>query len=524
MIRRTEPVEATGLNYDRALQAGCALAFLGVCALFFSFVADDAYIVGRYAKNAASGHGLVYNPGEWVTALTSPLHALLETVLSLLGLDPVKSYRLIAPIVVLMGWFVAVQTIGLRGSSLLLFTALSLFSPFLALWTIGGLETPILASLATLFASKLILIKRNGTATGKDFMIVGGLAAVMFLTRHDSVIVTGPILVAIAAVEWRRPALWMCAAISTLIAGSWLTFSFVYYGEILPTSYYVKLAVLGRPPIDSIGALINFFFLSGFIIVVLFARRTNSSSPTILSKAIALGAFISLVLFLMYSTRAAGQHMMFGYRHFVPYLMASSLVLTLLTTAVASRLAIVAVSWQIAMIAIVNFNGVNPALLARLPILNQAYVEYKYITPKTYGAFMDMLRDDAHAIRGHWQERQIEEKPRIYLRTGGTGYWLPDFYVYEALVSYRHDCGVPEAAMVNASHYMQQLGFSRSGKAVQNTGRLRDDIADDADLLFATEMDWMGPSVTGYLFGADPVPLELGDTVGANCSFGDLSQ
>lgn len=132
------PAQRAAFDMDRVIIAGGATVFLALCALFWPFVADDAYIVGRNAANAAAGHGLVYNVGEQVSALTSPLHALLETAFAFVGLDPVLSYRLIAPVLVLAGWVQACRETGVRGRTLLLFTALSLGSPFLALWTVGG--------------------------------------------------------------------------------------------------------------------------------------------------------------------------------------------------------------------------------------------------------------------------------------------------------------------------------------------------------------------------------------------------
>src|SRR5918912_119366 len=38
---------------------------------------DDAYITFRYARNLATGLGLVYNPGEWVLGTTAPGWAML---------------------------------------------------------------------------------------------------------------------------------------------------------------------------------------------------------------------------------------------------------------------------------------------------------------------------------------------------------------------------------------------------------------------------------------------------------------
>lgn len=318
------------------------------------------------------------------------------------------------------------------------------------------------------------------------------------------------------------PGSWLSAALSLVLASSWLLFSQLYYGEIFPTSFYVKLALGGRAPIDSLSALVNFVLLSGLVLFALLAWPGKSAAAEArdrapLARAILRGAGISAVLFALYASRASGQHMMFGYRLFVPYLMGAGLVLVLAMARPRPALTAVFAGYQAVMLAVVAFVGINPAPLTRLPPLNRAYTEYEFITPATYGRFMEMLERDAEAIALHWQETGLAGTPRIYLRTGGTGYWLPQFYVYETLVSYRRDCGVPMRAMIDAAHYLQQLGFSLSGTVVEDRGRARADIADDAPLLFATTMDWMGPKVTGYLFGPEPARLELGARVDAPC-------
>lgn len=499
------------------LIAAAALVFVALCALYWPFAADDAFIVGRYARNAAAGHGLVYNIGEQVSALTSPLHALIEAALASFGLAPVESYRLLAPLLVLAGWVAALRETGIRGSAFVIFTAASLLSPFVALWTVGGLETPLLCCLATLFTARLVVISGTGAARPRDLIWLGLLAGLLFLTRYDSALVTAPILLAVLTVEYRRPALWLGAALCLALAGGWLVFAAGYYGDIFPTSYYLKFANGGRPGIDSLSALLNFVLLSGLWLIALRLRPAPISAKPLLARAILRGAAFSLALFVVYASRSSGQHMMFGYRLFVPYLMAASLVLALALPEARRGLAAAVLAAQAGMIAVVGFVGINPAPLTRIPGLDRAYAEYEFITPATYGDFLQMLRDDAREITAHWQAQAREDQPRIYLRTGGTGYWLPEFYVYETLVSYRHDCGVPMAAMVDAAHYMQQLGFSQVGTVVEDRGRARDDVADDATLLFATEMDWMGRHTTGYLYGPDPIPLDLGPTLASPC-------
>mgnify|MGYP000094046812 CR=1 FL=1 len=504
-------------SFDHAFVAVSAAVFLALCVLFWPFVADDAYIVGRYAMNAADGNGLVYNIGERVSALTSPLHALLETLFAFAGFDPVDSYRVIAPLFVLAGWLIAVRRTGLRGPALVFFTAMSLFSPFVVLWTVGGLETAMLVFLATVFVSRLVVLCRTGVALSRDFIWLGLLVALMFLTRYDSLFVTAPILLAILAVEFRRAALWYGAAVCFMVAASWLGFAALYYGDVFPTSYYVKFALGGRPPIDSLSALLNFTLVSGLVFVVFLVRPAPMATRTPLSRAILRGGAIGAIIFLLYASRASGQHMMFGYRLFVPYLMGAALIITVSLGHPRVSIAGLAVLWQAVMVAVVAFIGVNPAPLTRLPVLGQAYAEYELITPAAYGAFMDILEADAAAITDDWHSRGLDGQPSIYLRTGGTGYWLPDFYVYEMLISYRQDCPDEPFRNVAASNYMQQLDFRQSASLVVEWGRIRPDIADDAGLMFATTLEWYGPQVIGYLLGASPRALTLSPQV-TGCS------
>lgn len=52
---------------------------------------DDAFISFRYAANLLHGHGLVYNPGEWVEGYTNLLWTLLMASAMGLGVDPVHA-------------------------------------------------------------------------------------------------------------------------------------------------------------------------------------------------------------------------------------------------------------------------------------------------------------------------------------------------------------------------------------------------------------------------------------------------
>jgi len=499
--------------------SGCALLFLALCILFSPFVADDAYIVGRYAMNAADGLGLVYNVGERVSALTSPLHALVETLLATTGMDPVLGYRLAAPLLLLFAWWVAVCQVRLEGRTLLLFTVLSLGSPFLVLWTVGGLETPLLAALAVLFTVRLVTMSRQAAPQAADFLWLGVTAGLMFVTRYDTVLVTVPPLLAVVSLYWRRADMWAGAAVCLLVASSWLVFAALYYGDIFPTSFYLKFALAGRAAIDSLSATLNFILLSGFVLAIALVRLPAMEEHSPLGRALLRGGAISAVLFFVYASQAAGQHMMFGYRLFMPYLMAAALLVALAVPASRGHWLVPTLAgWQATMVAVVTFSGVNPAPLTRMPGLQEAYAEYEFVTPRAYGAFMDMLTQDALDVAAHWKATGRQEQPRIYLRTGGTGRWLRDFYVYESLVTYRHGCGVQMDRGIMAAHYVQQLGLSVTGTDVEEVARSRSDIEQQDALLSVTTLDWNRKEhLTGYLYGSAPAAFELGGKIDSGC-------
>ncbi|QFU09841.1 hypothetical protein PARPLA_00596 [Rhodobacteraceae bacterium THAF1] len=516
MTYLTAPIRRVAVDPNTCIMGIGVTAFTLLCVLFWPFVADDAYIVGRYALNAAAGDGLVYNVGERVSALTSPLHALLASAIARAGFHPVESYRLLALCLIVVGWAIAIRRTGIGGTRLALFTALSLGSPFLALWSVGGLETAILSLLATVFAAWLVVLGRAGSARDRDYLALGALAGMMFLTRHDSVLITGPLLLAILCVDYRRPMLWVGGLLCAAIAGSWLLFAWLYYGDVLPTSYYIKLAHSSRASIDSISALLNFALLSFLAPLALLWRPTRDTRPK-LTSAIQIGGGVAFALFVFYASRSAGEHMMFGYRMFMPYLTAAALVVTLSLPNIRRAIVVIVSAVQAVMAAVVLTVGVNPAPLAGLPGLSAAYAEYQFVTPHAFGQFAKMLEADAEDIKDHWSAQGIETQPIAYLRTGGMGYHLPHFHILEALVSYRHDCGILIRPMIEAAHYTQQLGFSLTGTFVRDHTRTRPDVADDAALLFTSTLEWDRPAETGYLFGPNPAVLDLGDSLGARC-------
>jgi len=77
---------------------------------FFPLLADDAYIPARYVRQLYAGHGLVFNAGERINALTSPLHTLVLAAIAPLTSDTVTAPMSGDPL------FQATITVALPGS------------------------------------------------------------------------------------------------------------------------------------------------------------------------------------------------------------------------------------------------------------------------------------------------------------------------------------------------------------------------------------------------------------------------
>jgi hypothetical protein len=117
----------------------------------------------------------------------------------------------------------------------------------------------------------------------------------------------------------------------------------------------------------------------------------------------------------------------------------------------------------------------NVALLTSFPGIGAVQLEETTNTPAEYRNFIDITEERAGQVAAHWVAQGKDVKPRIFLYTGGSGYWLSDFYVFETLISFRHNCGDTRRA-VAASHYVQNIPSVRANEAIQALVRDRADV------------------------------------------------
>ena len=244
------PPVSTGALARRShgLDLAIAACFLGSFALAWAqrFIQDDAFISLRYARNLASGLGLVFNPGQRVEGYTNFLWTLWLALPFRLGLDPVV-FAFVSGLALYAGTLVLAVRLArtlLPGSAiapLMLLVILGADHTFTSYAT-GGLET-ILQTFLVLATFALLLASPLTASRAAAASLLAGLA---MLTRPDSPLLLIPALVVAASGvralapgrRWRVVAAGVVPALA--IVGVWLAWKLRYYGGVVPNTWYVR--------------------------------------------------------------------------------------------------------------------------------------------------------------------------------------------------------------------------------------------------------------------------------------------
>ena len=228
------------------------LALLGWFSSEAWFLTDDAFISFRYVRNLLDGHGLVFNPGEYVEGYSNFLWVLeLAAIWGLSGVAPERaapwlSVAFTAGAVAAMMWWIARLPL-LRHRGLVGWMALGLVcsSATFAVWTSGGgLETRQFTFFVVLAVVCLGLYRDS-----RRGLLAASLSlAAAALTRPEGVMLAalccGWFVVQRMAdtgrlnPDWRR-LLWLAAPFVILVSAHFL-WRYSYYGEWLPNTYYAK--------------------------------------------------------------------------------------------------------------------------------------------------------------------------------------------------------------------------------------------------------------------------------------------
>jgi hypothetical protein len=216
-------------------------------ARLFDFVADDAYISFRYARNLALSGQLAFNLGERVEGYTNFLWTVLLALGIKLGLGPVMLSRFLG-----VAFGIATLAVVVRMSLRLAGEHRSrwhLCAPLLlastgayACWCSGGLETQLFTFLVTLGFDLAL----GEVTLGKGWSS-GVVFAFAAMTRPEGVFLFGVVALFRVATNLlcerrllprRHEVLWVAAFL--LLFGPYFLWRWRYYGWAFPNTFYVK--------------------------------------------------------------------------------------------------------------------------------------------------------------------------------------------------------------------------------------------------------------------------------------------
>lgn len=430
----------------------CVLVLFAITAvLFFPFTAEDAFITYRYAANLATLGEFVFNAGEPILALTSPLHGLLTSAMFGLTGDPIVSNKIFSIVLLLIAAALLFRRYSGRPRVQLLALALALLPPCVLLWTFGGLETPLLLVLATSLVVVADVRERPGLGR---VCAVALLAGVAFVTRFDSVLFTLPV---VAFVLWRSASprdVSIALAVGAILPLTWIIVSMIYYGDMFPTSYYAKTPQRAMPVVlNNTKYVVSYLGFVGILpvlaLLAVLLRTPGHAAAVLLDHARGYWwLYCAVGAQLAYGLTMATTHMMFSFRFFVPYLPAAAILLSDLVGDVLDRPPDPYTPRRQRRLVEAGIAGLVLLQAVQVVVVHQRSVnglsrhgEYPWVGVAQYTTFVRTLRSQGEDIRRHWEslEDRPDRLPRIFTYAGGVvPYTFRESYVYETLVSYRH--------------------------------------------------------------------------------------
>jgi hypothetical protein len=312
------------VTFERSGWRLLALAGFSILALsFFSFTIDDAYIALRYARNLAAGLGPTFDAQPPREGYSSPLWIALAALPFLFHLSAdaavvaVKGSGLALGVLAVALTAAFVRRTTHDASAANAAALLLACTPWMAFWSVGGLETPLYCAL--LMGS--LLVHERETQAGRAHVFSAVLLALLSLTRPEGIVVAlfillaDPLMVAVrrdaglgAMLTRVAPALLIVCA----VAGLHEAWRIGYYGSPLPSTFQAKAGLTPHDLKTRIVELVPFAIsIAPLILAAAWAR-----SPQLGLTNAAWGAGAALAAFIFVPRLEGGP----GYRYEVPLL------------------------------------------------------------------------------------------------------------------------------------------------------------------------------------------------------------
>lgn len=288
------------------------------------FFHDDAWITLRYVYQFLGGHGIVWNPGDYVQGYTNFFFLMLVSGLGWLGMDLQWAARLILfvayALMVLVMWLYTrgyERKFGSGRGWYLLPVLIVVSATPLLVWALGGLETVLFAFLC--FAGAVLALHAFEYKDSASLVGCSVVFALATLTRMDGVIfvaVTGLFALYHFGVSgWRKIVLLGLPALLIMVCYEAWTLS--YYGDLLPNTFYAKATGINAEGFGT-GWYYTFKFFTRPPFVVLFFTFGGLWALVRGRGHFALNYLLALVFaFCTYVIYVGGDHMP-AYRFYIP--------------------------------------------------------------------------------------------------------------------------------------------------------------------------------------------------------------
>ena len=208
---------------------------------------DDMMIGMRYARNLVQHGQLVWNLGERVEGFTNPLWVLYFAFLHLFHVPEAKISLLVQLtgmlLILATAWFAYRLAHEFSGGSRYAGLAAATFTLFyfpLLNWSLQGCEVSLLALLLTWALWEIVRARQVDAMFRRPYLLLG----LALFTRVDSIIPFLAVLLYAAIVDRRRlrSHVTFGASVLVLTIGIQTLLRWLYYGELLPNTYYQKLS------------------------------------------------------------------------------------------------------------------------------------------------------------------------------------------------------------------------------------------------------------------------------------------
>jgi hypothetical protein len=230
---------------------------------YLPFLSDDSLISLRYAERLLDGHGLTWTAGERVEGYSNLLWILCCALLGSFGLDLITAARTLVFLGMGAAILAAVWLYRPREDrsvvpALAAGTSMALTGTF-AVWTVGGLEQPLLLGLLAWATVLCIGIQASEAPRVRDAFGPGVLLGLACWTRPDSPIF---VVVLVALIAWsggfsrfHRRAAAAVAATALAFYLAQLAFRLSYYGDWVPNPAHAKLVFTNARLVSGVGYL-----------------------------------------------------------------------------------------------------------------------------------------------------------------------------------------------------------------------------------------------------------------------------